>query len=170
MDDHFHVLARGGALADTEWRHNAVNRMVGPMAGFRVTKTSRRWTTQFHGRFMAGANFTSIRQDGYIGNHLSRSGLFFGATTPGLPTSLGGNAFFHRFSDEFFSPTGELRVEVAAQLTKYVSFRGGWTGLVAGNITRASNTVRYAIPDLGIVHSNEEVFSSMASLGIEINR
>ncbi len=170
VDDLFRVSARGGTLGDSAWDNIALNRLVGPQIGFRVSKSSSRWTTSIQGRFMAAANFTTIRQNGFLGDHLARTGLAGTNLQPGLPTSLGGNAFFHRYSEAFFSPTGELRIESAMQLTKRLSFNVGWTGSVAGNVTRAANTVLYELPTMGINPSNDALMSSMVTMGVELNR
>ncbi len=125
LDDRFSVLARGGALADTSWNNRAQNRIVGPEFGFRATRQKRQWITTIQAKFLAGANFLSVRQDGTIADHLT-----IGA--PGVPEAFGGNTFFHRLGDERFSPVGEFRFETACQLTRthqrsrWLDWNGDW--------------------------------------------
>ncbi len=163
LDDRFSVLARGGTLADTSWFNHALNRIVGPQFGFRIAKTSRRWTSTIRGRFMAGANFLSVRQNGIIADHLVNNAV-------GVPLALGGNAFFHRLSNENFSPTGEINYGFGLQLTRSVTFSANWMGTIVGGVTRATNTVVYDLPNLGIRNKQEEVFVHGVTVGIEINR
>jgi hypothetical protein len=163
FDDRFQVLARGGALADSDWDNRCKNRLVGPSVGLRASRQKRRWITTVSAKFLAGANFLSIRQRGQLGSHLT-----IGA--PGVPLALGGNAFFHRLGDERFSPVGEFKYEAAFQLTRHANVRAGWTGTIIGNVARASNTVIYDLPQLGIRNGHEDVFSHMLTLGWEINR
>jgi hypothetical protein len=163
LDDRFTVLARGGTLADTNWDNHALNRIVGPQFGIRVAKSTYRWRSSLQGRFMAGANFLSIRQTGVIGDHLLNG-------APGVPNAFGANEFFHRMSDEQFSPTGELQYETSYLLTSKVSFNVAWVGTVVGGVTRAANTVAYRLPNLGIINREEEIFTHGVIAGIEINR
>lgn len=163
LDDRFTVNARGGTLADTNWDNHALNRIVGPQLGFRIAKSQQRWTTTIQGRFMAGANFLSVRQTGVVGSHLVNN-------APGVPQALGGNAFFHRLSDEEFSPTGQLNYEMSYLLSRRVALSVAWTGTVVGGVTRAANTVAYRLPNLGILNRQEEVFTHGVTVGVEINR
>jgi hypothetical protein len=163
LDDRFGVLARGGTLADTNWDNHALNRIIGPQFGVRVAKSNRRWKSTLQGRFMAGANFLSVRQSGVIGNHLVNG-------TPGIPNAFGSNAFFHRLSEERFSPTGELHYETSFLITRRVSFNVAWVGTVVGGVTRSANTVVYQLPNLGILNKSEQLFTHGVTFGVEINR
>ncbi|HEY6564180.1 MAG TPA: BBP7 family outer membrane beta-barrel protein [Pirellulaceae bacterium] len=163
FDDRFAVTARGGTLADSFWDNHALNRLVGPQFGLRVAKTSHRWTSTVEGRFMAGANFLSVRQNGTLADHITNG-------TPGVPNAFGGNTFFHRVSDESFSPVGELSYESGFLLTRGISLKVGWMGNIAGGVQRAANTVVYRVPQLGIREKREEVFTHGVTAGIEINR
>lgn len=170
VDDRFHVLARGGILADSEWSNDATNRIVGPQFGLRIAKRARRWSTVVSGRFMAGANFMSLRQTGVLGDHLATSGFFQGQPTPGIPLSFGGHEFMNTLRDERFSPTGDVKVETAIHVTKAVTLKAGWQGMVVGGIARGANTIDYALPALGIVNRSEDVFTHGVTFGVEVNR
>ncbi len=163
LDDRFHVLARGGTLSDSEWNNRALNRIVGPQFGLRFSQGHNRWTSTFQGRFMAGANFLSVRQDGVLASHLLN-----GFT--GIPDQLGANAFSHRVSAEQFSPVGDVSYSTSFLLTKGVAVKASWNGIFMGGITRSANTVIYRVPTLGIRHKLEESFAQGITLGLEINR
>ena len=176
LDDNFDVIGRGGALGDTEIDNEALNRIVGPQFGFRIAKRTNRWTSSFKGRFMAGANFLSIRQNGYIGNHLPTFGNFYlgdpnGSGLPtGVPNGFGGNEYAERLSDARFSPVGEFKYEIALDLTQKVALKADWTGLMVGGVARAANTVRYRLPSMGIINRSEEMFAHGVGIGLEFNR
>lgn len=112
---------------------------------------------------MAGANFLSIRQNGVLGSHLP-------VGFAGVPYAVGGNTFFHRLNNEFFSPLGEFRFDLGCQITRAISLKAGWTGIAAGGIARASNTIRYDFPQLGIEQRQEEIFAHGVTFGFELNR
>ncbi len=169
FDDFFDFYGRGGIAADTTIENNALNRIIGPQFGLRIAKRSRRWNTEIQARFMAGANFLSVRQKGVIGDHLSPGvGTFLGLGGA-LPT-FSGSEFFHRLSNERFTPTGEFRVKMGYQFTKSVALNATWSGMVAGGIARAANTVQYVYPTMGIANRSEDMFAHGVSIGLEMNR
>ena len=163
FDDRFGVNARGGTLADTIWRNHALNRIVGPQLGFRLAKSTQRWTSTLQARFTGGANFLSVRQDGVVGSH-----LVYGA--PGVPNALGANSFFHRVSKEYFSPVGQLEYQTSFRVTNAFAINVGWMGTVAGGVTRASNTVAYRLPNLGILNRQQSIFTHGVTAAVEFNR
>jgi Putative beta barrel porin-7 (BBP7) len=163
LDDRFDVLARGGTLSDTFWNQRALNRIVGPQVGLRFSQSHNRWTSVIQGRFTAGANFLSVRQDGVLANH-----ILSGFT--GVPDQLGSHAFSHRLSDEQFSPIGEIGYQTSFLMTRGVALKAAWTGMFMGGITRSANTVIYRIPTFGIRHRQEETFAHGVTFGVEINR
>lgn len=177
LDDRFNWVGRGGIFEETRMDNNALNRIVGPQVGFRIDKRTDRWSTTVNARFMAGANFMSINQKGVTGSHLvpgNSTGSFFGffgfGGGLGTPTAAGGNEYFNRFSDERFSPTGEMRFETAFQATNAIQLKVGWQGMVIGGVARGSNTVVYSLPTMGILDRHEEIFSHAVTFGFEVNR
>ena len=170
LDDRFSLLGLGGVLSDTTINQNALNRIVGPQFGFRITKRQNRWTTAIQTKFMAGVNFASIRQDGGIADHLTPANAINGLGVSGFPTGLGGVDFQHRIATQRFSPVGELSVDLGFQLTSQLKVKTRWTGMVAGGIGRAANTILYEIPTLGIINRSEDLFAHNLSIGIEMNR
>lgn len=89
---------------------------------------------------------------------------------PGVPLRLGGHEFFHQLDDIDFSPVGEIRLDYMYKLLHGVAINAGCNASVMGNVTRASNTVVYELPQLGIRHDTETLFSVGFSLGILVNR
>ena len=162
LHDEMDLLARGGVLADTSVSNRTFNRMIGPQFGFRVNRKSGRMSFGVQGRAMFAANFLTIKQDGTIADHL----------TPGQPgaPNVAPMTFFHLHSDEKFSPVGELRAEGSMRLTRDISVSVGWNGLIVGGITRASNSVVYSLPRMGILDRQEEMLAQGVSVGLQFNR
>ena len=81
--------------------------------------------------------------------------------------------YTHGFQTGIFCPVGELRVNLGYNLTKAITLRAGWTGLVMGNIARGQSMVKYTMPGLGIKTENgankQEVFIQGYNLGVEVN-
>lgn len=169
VEDGMRVMARGSILADSYWNNTALNRIVGPEFGLRVVKRSRRWSTVMSGRFMAGANFLNIRQNGSLGDHGSTTGPN-ATVTHGIANSFGGADFINRYRDERFSPVGEFRLQSSFHVTRGVTLRAGWEGMIVGGVARGSNTIAYALPTLGIIDRSEEMFAHGVNIGFEVNR
>lgn len=162
FDDRMNVFARGGILADSEWNSQSLNRMFGPQIGFHYHKRTGRWDFGLQARGMFAANFLSQRLDGKIADHLPAG--IIGAPNV-APTHF--NQVRH---DERFSPVGEFRAEASVLLTSKVAFKVGWNGLIIGGLSRAANSVEYALPKPGILSSTEEAFAQGVNVGFEINR
>jgi hypothetical protein len=66
----------------------------------------------------------------------------------------------------------ELRAEARYELFRTVSIHAGWTGLWAGGICRASDSILYSLPNMGIDTSsnNQSVFINGLTFGVDINR
>ena len=88
----------------------------------------------------------------------------------GRPIAMVGNEFFHQRDDIVFSPAGEVRLDFIYRLFHGVSVNAGWNGFVIDNVQRASNSVLYQIPQLGIQQNRDALFSTGFSLGILVNR
>jgi hypothetical protein len=144
------VTARGSEC-DTTVR----NRIGGPELGVRYYHQFGRLSFATEGRFMAGINEQDIRQYG------------------SLNTEVGPNvAFASSDHQTTFTPLGELRVNGNVQLTRLISFKVGWTGIVMGGIGRSSDMVNYDLPTMSINSSNnsQTVFIQGVNVGVELNR
>ena len=68
-----------------------------------------------------------------------------------------------------FSPMVELRAEASYQLTRALAARVGYTGIFVDNITRASQTVDWFIPDLGLLRGGEqEIYINGLDFGFDV--
>ena len=68
---------------------------------------------------------------------------------------------------------GEIRVNVSCQVTGNIGLKVGYTGLVMGNITRASNRIDYSGPNLISITPDgihQTFFANGLNFGVEINR
>ncbi len=164
LDDRFSIRAVGGVLSDWNLDQNALNRIIGPQFGLRIAKRTNRWSSIVSGRFMAGANFQSTRQFGVIGDHSSTS------SGPGLPDSFGGADYYNTARQEVFSPVGEFNIQTSMNVTRAMTAKVGWTGIVVGGVSRAANTVDYQLPTFAILDRDEVVFTHRITFGVEFNR
>lgn len=177
LDDSVPIDVVIGVLADSRWDTNADNNVVGPQIGLRYVRRNGRLALSSEGRFLAGANFQSIRQVGYIANR-PRTDRSIPDPTPDLvvvrpvdPINLFPTAFSHSRDAVEFSPAVELRVDASYQLFRSVALKVGWTGLYVDGVARSSNMIDYTLPTMGIVMNNrQEVFINGVNFGIEFNR
>ena len=156
-------------MADSYWRQEGKNRIVGPQIGARWFKKYGRWTVSTEGRFLAGYNSQSSVQFGQFGSELDPPGGI------GEPLALGPTGFFNRLNQNEFSPVVELRVGLDWQITRSVSLGAGWTGIWMDGIARASNMFNYEFgtsSTMGILGENnrQDVFMNGANFRIVINR
>jgi hypothetical protein len=166
FNDEFLVNALGGNLDATRWATNSQNHIIAGQLGARYFKKVGRWMFNTEGRFFAGLNYQNIHQYGEIGSNLTPPGGQF------APLTLGAVAFSHVDFEREFAPGIELRLELRYQLTRSISFRGGWSGTWMDNIARAQDMVDYTLPDFGINAANnrQSVIINGAVIGIDINR
>jgi len=75
-------------------------------------------------------------------------------------------------SQSEFAPLGELRLQAAYEITRSVAIKVGYTAIYMGGIARASNTIDYTLPNLGIRNgfSDQTLFAQGLTIGFEINR
>jgi hypothetical protein len=163
LEDHFSMLGLGGIMADTLVQQQVENRMVGPQFGFRWARQRGRWNFDLQGRGFFAANFGTITQDAEIGTLMTTG-------QPGVPARLAPTVLYHTENFQNFSPAGDFRAEVGMQLTQAIRAKVGWNGMIIGGISRASNTIEYRLPSMGITNHTEEVFIHGVNFGVEINR
>ncbi len=119
---------------------------------------------------MAAANFQNTHQTTSLGNNTIPNAILTTLPFPVIFQGLGSQ------SSEFattFAPVGEIRVNVSYQATRSVGLKVGYTGLVMGGISRASNRVDYSGPDLISIlpgNNNQIFFANGVNFGVEINR
>ncbi|HTU26239.1 MAG TPA: hypothetical protein VMF30_12615 [Pirellulales bacterium] len=71
-----------------------------------------------------------------------------------------------------FSPACEFRAGTNLWLTQAVNLKFSYTGIFLPNMTRASNSIDYTLPNIGIINGDhhQAVILNGLTLGIEINR
>jgi hypothetical protein len=161
-------------LTDSTWGTRALNNLVGAEIGTRMFKQRGRWVTSMEARFLAAANFQNVQQQTTLGNRIEQIQASL-QTTEGsvIPVFMTGFSTKNSANATTFSPVGELRVNVACQVTSNVALKVGYTGMVIGNVTRASNRVSYNGPDLiGITNggTHQTFWANGVNFGVEINR
>jgi hypothetical protein len=154
-----------GPMTNSTWSTRAQNNMVGPQIGLRWAHQRARWIWSAEGRFLGAANFQSVIQKTVIGD---LSGI------NSLPTNiipgLGGSQ--HAFVTTF-SPVGEIRLQFSYQAFSNVALKFGYTGIVIGNISRASNRIDYSGPNLVSIlpgGTHQTFYSNGINFGVEVNR
>ena len=165
------------ALNDSYWNTEVTNSMIGPQVGGRYYKNWGRLQMSLEGKFAACFNEQTFRQDGeffsmgFIQNILST----LTAQSPvanGTPFNSTGGGFSNSATAVEFSPLVELRAEARFQLFENVSLHAGWNGLWVDGIARASQSINYTYPTMGIDTSNNNtsVFIDGVTIGIDVNR
>lgn len=157
-------------LDDSIWSNRAMNNLVGPQIGVRFFVQRGRWVTSVSTRFLAAANFQNIHLKTHLGNQTINNQ---GSINSNYRTDFRGiGSDVHRYLTTF-APLGELRVNVSWQVTRSVGLKVGYTGIVVGNVSRASNTIDYDNVNLiGILPGNNHqiFFANGLNFGVEVNR
>jgi hypothetical protein len=150
------------------------NNMVGPEIGFRLFRQRGKWITSLEARFLAAANFQNLNQEAELGNELNAIYSQISETVGSiLPRNYNGLVTKTHDFRTTFSPVGEIRVNFAYNVTRSVNLKVGYTGMVGGGVSRASNRVDYSSGNLiGILKDNynEIFFVNGVNFGVEINR
>jgi hypothetical protein len=194
FQENFQIDAKGGILADSFWNTTSYNRIVGPQIGVRWSKQRERLKFSLEGRGMAGANFMTGRQDGYLGTKLSQLIPLFTTytdptTTPPTTVNLGTGggpnnlrvnqplmlsptSFNSAINWVDFSPVAEVRAKMSYQLFRSVSFNIGYTGIWVGNVARAPDMMNWTLPNFGVVRdtTHQSFFVNGLTVGVEVNR
>jgi hypothetical protein len=152
------------------WSNRALNNLVGPQIGARFFVQRGRWVTSLETRFLAAANFQNLHLKARLGDQTIDNQNAINENIFTFFRGLGVDT--HQYKTTF-SPLGELRVNVSYQVTRNVGLKVGYTGMVVGNVSRASNTIDYDDINLvGIKHTNFDqlFFVNGLNFGFEINR
>lgn len=174
MDDPESQVTAPNPLTNSEWSTRALNNAIGPQIGARLFKQTGRWVTSLEGRFLAAANFQEVKQQTNLGDQIFNIQAPNSASrTAILPRNFIGLGSQTQSFVTTFSPIGELRVNASFQATSNVGLKVGYTGIVMGNVTRASNRVDYSGDNLisikeGGIH--QLFFSNGINFGVEVNR
>jgi hypothetical protein len=165
IKDDFGITGSGGYLDASSWATNVRNDILGPQIGARWCRDRAYFTLAIEGRFLLGINFQRTEQTGQVASNAVPGGQ-------NQPVSLMPTAFYATQSDEEFAPVGELRVDTVYRINPWFGFRLGYTGFLAGGVSRASEKVIYELPHFGITRqaSQTAVFSNGLTFGLELNR
>jgi hypothetical protein len=169
FDDTFSFLGVGGNLADTQFETVAKNRIVGPQIAGRIYQPcGGRFGFSAEGRFCAGLNSETIRQNGILASGLT-------ALNPEpQPLLLNATAINHSATYYEFTPILEFRLEAHAQVTRNIELKAGYNVVWIDNIARGSAVNDYTVPAMGITDADhatkQHVLMNGLNLGIQINR
>ncbi len=154
---------------ETTWSMRANNNLIGPQIGFRLFRERQRWVTSVAARFLAAANFQNLQLKTDVGSITTQTQ---GTINQNVLTSFRGLGSDIQEYTTTFSPMGELRVDVGYNVTRAVNITVGYTGVVVGNISRASNSIDYdAVNLIGIKRNTDQIFwANGLSFGVAINR
>ena len=160
IKEQFALVGLGSDIYD-EMRLNArtKNFIIGPELGMCLGRSAGPWSLSGQLRFTAGANFLRSRQ----------SASFIAASTDqtrDVPLNLFSYATSNSEEKESFSAVVEWRADVAYALSNYCSLRAGYTGMLIGEVGRASD-ITYSIPDLGIAGDRSDLYIHALTLGAE---
>ena len=163
LRDSFFFQGNGGILGRTFAETSVENQIVGPQIRAKWSTQSGRWNLGVDGRFIFGYNVQDLEQVGAIGELLKPGAL--NSLAIGQPT-----AFAYGRQENDFSPVAELRADLSYQLTSSIAARLGYTAIFVDNITRASQKVVWALPNMGISpgHGQQEIFINGATFGFDL--
>ncbi len=201
LNDVFQVYGTGGGFDAMEITQKVLNNVVGPQIGARYAHQRGRWSVFSEGRFFPSANFAVERNSSVLASNAqaittanqlptttttsttsssSGSGGSTGSPQGPLivvrdkPSALvnGGLTSTAGLNNLQFAPATEFRAGVNCWLTQGVSAKCSYTGIFLPNMTRATNTINYTLPNLGIINGGHHqcVFINGFTFGIEINR
>lgn len=167
LEDYFGFSGTGGTLDATSFSVNSENQLLGLQLGARWTKDFGPLFLSAEGRFLASANLQDNKMFGSVGtNTLTNSNGQNG------PIALQPQAFNYTTSNNEWAPLGEYRLHAILPINGCMAFRFGYTGFVAGGISRASQKVDYVLPRFGLNQSgsNETVVYNSFDFGFELTR
>ena len=142
--------------------------LSGPQVGFRWLKRNGRWWLSTEGRFFAGFNTMSARQQGLLGSELDPS-----LQKLGYPIAMSPAGFKHDSHQNEWSPCFEIRAGLDFQWTQNIQLGVGWTGIWIDNVARASNMIDYTLGQssyMGILADKQDVFMNGVNFSIKVNR
>lgn len=166
VKDIYNVTANGGFLGQSVWNAESDNNLIGPQIGMRWARRNRAVGFSVDGRFFAAYNRQDNDLRGFTASNFAANGA---ANNPAALTS---GSFVDGFGNDAFSPTGELRADMILKMSRSWAFKVGYTGLVVGDISRASPKIVYALPrsSLRDVESDTTLISHGINFGLEYNR
>jgi hypothetical protein len=160
-------------LQDSTWSNVVQNNLVGPEIGLRWFRQRGRWVTMIDARFLAAANFQTDKMRTDLGNEIAAVVSAGAGGANIIPREFLGLGSDQHYFITTFSPMGELRVNVNYTVTSKVALTVGYTGLVMGGISRASNRIDYSQARLVTIldgNTHQTFFSNGLNFGVMVNR
>lgn len=162
LRDTFYFDGRGSILGRTYAETKAQNSIVGPQVHGKWNRQKGRWNLGLDGRVLLGANIQDTDQVGGIGEDLAPGAV-------NRPVAAQPTFVSYSRRDDNFSPVIEFRAESSYQLTSAIALKLGYTAMFIDNITRSAHTVRWYLPDLGLLEGGEQdIFINGAHVGVEV--
>ncbi|WP_145061158.1 BBP7 family outer membrane beta-barrel protein [Adhaeretor mobilis] len=162
LDDKFRVDGQGGVMGDSFWDTSIVNNIVGPQVALNYKVQKKRFLFDFNGRCLLGYNIQNMDQTVGMGEDLIYA-------QNNHPLNLHPTYANHGKQEEDFSPVVEIRANASYQVTGAIALRLGYTGTFVDNIRRASQHVRYRLPDMGFREGagTQDIFINGVNVGVE---
>jgi hypothetical protein len=166
VKDIYNITANGNFLDQSVWNAESDNNLIGPQLGLRWSRRNRAVGFSVDGRFFAAYNRQDNDLRGFTASNFAATGAANG------PAALTSGSFVDGFGNDAFSPVGELRADMILKMSRSWAFKVGYTGLVAGEISRSSPKIVYALPrsSLTDVESDTTLISHGVNFGLEYNR
>lgn len=158
----FPAGVHGGIMGYSFWDTGFDNQIFGPQVAMKWINQRERWLLSANAKFTFGYNVQDWDQLGGIGTE-----FIPGATNRPLYAQPTYFSYSKQLQD--FSPIAELRVEAAYRLTQSVALKAAYNGMFVGNVRRAANSVRYALPNMGFRDAGTQNFLvNGLSFGVEL--
>ena len=162
LRDDFYWEGKGDLLGRTFAETSVQNSIVGPQIRGMWKSRHGRWDFDVDGRFVWGYNVQDLDQYGAIGEDLNPGAV-------NRPIAAQPNVVKHGRTDNDFSPLVEFRAESSYRITSSIKFKLGYTAIFVDNVTRASQAVRWYLPDLGLLQGGQQdIFINGANVGFDV--
>lgn len=161
MNDMFYWSGTGSILGRTYATVDIENQIVGPQLGLKWTRHDGPWDFVVDGRFMMGYNIVDRGLDGVFAQ---------GAVPGGANKSVNARATTTVTGDRQndFSPLAELRIGLRYRLSQALSLNVGYTGKFVDNIERASQAMRYTVPQFSLKDGKSDFLINGVNFGAEL--
>lgn len=162
LRDQFIADGLGGTLGESFWDTVITNNLVGPQVALRWTRQKHRIQWDLSSRCLLGYNIQNWEQTAAIGED-----FIPGELNHPLYLQPTYSTYGKQVND--FSPLVELRLQASYQITSALAARLGYTATFVDNIARASQQVRYRLPEMGFRTDGgtQEIFISGVNFGFE---
>jgi hypothetical protein len=197
-DDTFQVVASGGVLDQTNIHNRVQNNLIGPQMGLRYNHQRGHWMVNLEARFTAAANFQNFHQTSQIASNFNNEQNVLNSATSttsysfqtaanspfliytptyaneirNAPANLNAYGSTASASPVKFAPLGEFRANATYEITRAFGVTVGYTVLYVNGISRASDTINYALPTMGLQNlgARDNLIIQGLNFGFTFNR